>query len=106
MTDVQPHVDDELPEFHVVVRRPNRRGPLGPYRLALAVAFAMVIAGQQLLDAATTGTPSVDAALLRAGLAATFIWLLSGVVSRILAHGDRPPSSTAKPAAPASGPAD
>ena len=76
----------DVPEFHVVVRHPNRRGPLGPYRFALAVGFALLIAGRDLLDAAGTGQ-DIDTALTRAGIAAAFIWVLSGIVSRILAAG-------------------
>ncbi len=88
MSDPQP---DELPEFHVVVRHRNKRGPLGPYRLAMAVAFSMLVAGEQLLMAAQTGI-GVDDALIRAALAAWFIWILAGVVSRILATAQRPTS--------------
>ena len=90
MSDPQP---DELPQFHVVVRRHNRRGPLGPYRLAMAVAFSMLVAGEQLLMAAETGV-GVDDALIRAALAAWFIWILAGIVSRILATAQR---STSRP---------
>ncbi len=105
MTDIS--VDDNTPEFRVVVRHHNRRGPLGPYRLAVAVGFALLIAGNQLLDAASTGR-GIDTALLRAALAAWFIWILAGIVSRILAAG-RPPRSksgsrSAVPPAPTSDP--
>ena len=95
MTDLQL---DETPEFHVVVRHPNRRGPLGPYRLALAVGFSLLIAGSQLLEAASTGI-GIDAALLRALMAAWFIWVLVGIVSRILAAGRRAAPPTTTPAA-------
>ena len=87
MTDLS--VDENAPEFRVIVRHHNRRGPLGPYRLALAVGFALLIAGNQLLVAASTGR-GIDTALLRAALAAWFIWILAGIVSRILAAGRRP----------------
>lgn len=81
----------ELPEFHLVVRRPRGRGPLAPYRFALAVAFALVVAGRDLWDAAQNHPGAgLDAALLRAGVAALFIWILSGIVNGILASAGRP----------------
>lgn len=80
---------EELPEFHLVVRRPRGRGPLAPYRFALAVAFALAIAGRELWWAAI-GEAELDAALLRAGVAALFIWIRSGVVNGILASAERP----------------
>lgn len=85
MTDLR----NSGPEFHVVVRHQDRRGPLGPYRLTLAVAFALLVAANDLLAAATTGV-GIDRALTRAAVAALFIWILSGVVSRILVAGTRP----------------
>lgn len=88
MTDLG--VDGRAPEFHIVVRRPGGRGPLGPYRLTLAVAFALVIAGNDLIAAAGSGL-EIDRALIRAMVAAAFIWVLSGIVSRILGAG-RPPA--------------
>lgn len=94
MTDLDRGPVD-VPEFHLVVRRPGGRGPLGPYRLALAVGFALLIAGQQLLAAATTGI-GIDTALLLAAGSATFIWVLAGVVSRIIAAGRRTPSPPAR----------
>ncbi len=90
MTDLR--VGQGAPEFHVVVRRAGGRGPLGPYRLTLAVGFALLIAGGDLLDAASTGT-GIDTALTRAAVAASFIWFLSGIVSRILGAGRRPSAS-------------
>lgn len=81
-------IANDLPEFRVVVKHRNRRGPLGPYRLVLSVAFALLIAGEDLLDAATTGV-GTDAALIRATLAAWFVWILAGLVSRILAAGEQ-----------------
>ena len=32
-----------LPEFHIVVKRPSRHGPLAPYRFAICVAVALFI---------------------------------------------------------------
>lgn len=80
---------EELPEFHIVVRRPRGRGPLAPYRFALAVAFALALAGRDLWRAAV-GDGELDAALLRAGVAALFIWILSGIVNGILASAEPP----------------
>lgn len=87
-------VDEELPQFHIVVRRPNGSGPLAPYRMTLAVVFAMFIAGRQLWVAATSGL-NYDIALLHAVAAGFFIWVLSGIVNNILANS-RPASSPTK----------
>ena len=86
----------DVPEFHIVVRRPNARGPIGPYRLTIAVLFALFVAGRDLYDAAMTGT-NYDGALIHAGMAALFIWVLSGVVNSILRTSgppDRSPTAT------------
>lgn len=81
--------DDGTPEFHLVVRRRNGRGPLAPYRLALAVAFALAAAGRDLW-AALHGRADVDAALLRAGVAALLVWVVAGAVDNVLAAGTPP----------------
>lgn len=84
---------NDLPEFHLVVRRPSRRGPLAPYRFALTVAFALAVSGGDLWDAARGDSgASTDAVLLRAGVASLFIWVLSGIVNGILASATRPPA--------------
>lgn len=79
------------PEFHIVVKRPGR-GPLAPYRLTIATAFALAISGSQLWQAAETGY-GVDMALARAGLAGLFAWLLTGKVNSILKAAEAPPST-------------
>lgn len=76
----QTHVD--APEFHIVVRRPGR-GPLAPYRFAITVIFVMAISGTQLWEAAH-GTASVDSALIRAGIAGLFAWVVVGRANSIL----------------------
>lgn len=73
-----------------MVKRPNARGPLAPYRMTLAVLFAMWIAGRRLWDAAETGI-GVDRALLLAGASALFIWVISGVINNILKSAAPPP---------------
>lgn len=88
MADTQ--VERDLPEFHIVVRRPNHKGPIAPYRMTLAVAFAMFVAGRELWHAVQSGT-GYDDALIHAGAAAVFIWVLSGIVNSILTNG-APPS--------------
>lgn len=81
------------PTFHLVVERPRRPGPLAPYRFVLAIAFATVIAGRPLWDAAETGV-DLEPALLRAAGAAALMWFLSGQINRILATaGDHGPTS-------------
>lgn len=92
MTDLDQR--SAAPEFHLVVKRPNERGPLAPYRMTLAVLFAMWIAGQRLWDAAQTGI-GVDRALLLAGVSALFIWIISGVINNILKSAAPPPRSIA-----------
>lgn len=87
--------EHDVPEFHIVVRRPNARGPIGPYRLTIAVMFALFVAGRELWDAAMTGS-NYDGALIHAGMAALFIWVLSGVVNSIL-RTSRPPNGAPAP---------
>lgn len=84
-------VDRDLPEFHIVVRRPNRHGPIAPYRMALSVAFALFVAGRELWHAVQDGV-GYDDALIHAGAAALFIWVLSGIVNSILVNGSQPRS--------------
>src|SRR6056297_1896513 len=74
----------DTPEFHLVVRRPNRRGPLAPYRFAITVVFAFIVSGAALWDAAETGV-GVDVALLRTAGSALLAWIIVGRVSKILA---------------------
>lgn len=77
-------------DFELVVRRTSSAGPLAPYRFALGVAFALLVAGRQLW-AAFEGTGPIDEALLRALLAGVFIWIVTGAINRILVLGDEHP---------------
>lgn len=91
----QTHVD--TPEFHLVVRRPGR-GPLAPYRLSIAIVFAIAISGTRLW-AAAHGTAPVDAALIMAAVAGTFAWLVVGRANAILKSAAPPKRTTADPPA-------
>jgi hypothetical protein len=74
----------DTPEFHLVVRHPNRRGPLAPYRFTITVVFALVVSGGALWDATDTGV-GIDMALLRIAGSALLAWIIVGRVSKILA---------------------
>ena len=74
----------DTPEFHLVVRHPNRRGPLAPYRFAITVVFALVVSGGALWDATESGV-GIDMALLRIAGSALLAWIIVGRVSKILA---------------------
>lgn len=78
-----PAADRAMPEFRIVVRHPNRRGPLGPYRLLIAVAAAMIVLGPGLYSSLTSGAPD-DSLLLRAGAIGLLVWITTGVVSTAL----------------------
>ncbi len=86
-----------VPEFRVIVTRPHGRGPLGPYRFILAVAFAMIIAGDRLWSVIRYGE-SDDGALLAAAAAGAFVWIVTTVINNILAS-----ATTPEPAASADG---
>lgn len=75
--------DAPVPEFHLVVRRPSRRGPLAPYRFPISVVFGLVIAGRRMLTAAGTGI-GVDESMLVFGASTSFAWVLVGLLSKIL----------------------
>lgn len=79
MTDLR--LDENSPEFHIVIRRPSTRSPLAPYRFALTVLFALAVAGTKLLSALRDGT-SLDDAVTRVLVAAMFAWFMLGVVNR------------------------
>lgn len=79
----------DTPEFHIVIKRPNRRGPLAPFRFIITVAFAFAVAGMPLWHATEAGQ-SVDAALIRAGVAALFSWIVVGRINKILASATMP----------------
>ncbi len=79
MTDLR--LDENSPEFHIVVRRPSTRSPLAPYRFALTVLFALVVGGTKLWSALRYGI-SLDDAVTRVLVAAMFAWVMLGVVNR------------------------
>ncbi len=83
----QNAADTQSPEFHLVVRRTNPHGPLAPYRLGLAVAFAVALAGGQFWDA-LNGVGSLEDALLRGLIIGLFMWIVSGIVNKILTVRD------------------
>jgi hypothetical protein len=85
----------EVPEFHIVVRRPGR-GPIAPYRLVIATAFAMIVGGGPLWTAAASGV-AVDTALLRCLVAGAFAWLVLGRANAILKAATPPRSPSSGP---------
>ncbi len=84
------------PQFHLVVRRSSRLGPLAPYRFSLSVLFALLVAGRSLWLELESGTVADDV-LLRAGGAALFMWIVSGIVNRILTTTPAQPIQRAEP---------
>lgn len=84
------HTHADAPEFHLVVRRTGR-GPLAPYRLAISIVFAIAISGAQLW-AAAHGRADIDRALILAGLAGLFAWLVVGRANAILKSASTPSS--------------
>ena len=69
------------PKGEAIPRR--RLGPLGPWRLALAITAAAVFTGLPLFDAATTGV-GADMALLRSLGVALLTWVAVGALNRAL----------------------
>lgn len=84
----------DVPEFHIVVKRPSRQGPIAPYRFAIAVAVAFVVTFGELRAAIFDGAPG-DAALLRAIAAGAFTWFVLTVLNRVLAAA--PPDAASEP---------
>jgi uncharacterized membrane protein YvlD (DUF360 family) len=80
-------MSDELPEFHIVVRRPSQKGPLAPYKFAISVVVAFAIAFSDIRLALASGVVD-DAVLLRAVGAALFTWVVLTVLNRILKHAE------------------
>lgn len=62
-------------------------GPLGPWRLTIAVTASALTTGRALLDAVSIGV-DVDLALGRSFAVAFVVWVLTGVVNRILAEAE------------------
>ena len=93
MTD--QHAD--APEFHIVVRRPNGRGPIAPYRFAITIVMAAMIAGRGLWTALELAD-GIDMALLRVFGAAVFAWFVLGKIDRIIGSAPPPPRPPANDA--------
>ncbi len=89
MSKKRSETESATPEFRLIVTRPNGRGPIGPYRLALAVAFAMVIGGGRLWSTLRDGAAD-DAALLAAAAAGVFVWIVLTVIDNILGSVAKP----------------
>ncbi len=83
----------DVPEFHIVVRRPSGSGPIAPYRFAISVAVAFAVTFGELRAAIFDGAPG-DAALLRAVVAAAFTWVVLTVLNRVLATAPSTPSDS------------
>lgn len=81
------------PEFRIVVRHPGQRGPLGPYRLAMAVGIVLLVFGSTLWSMISSGNPD-DGVLLRAAIVGLIVWVTSGVVDSALAEADSAVSSS------------
>lgn len=84
----------DVPEFHIVVKRPSRHGPIAPYRFAISVAIAFAVTFGELRAAVFDGAPG-DGALLRAIAAGVFAWIVLTVLNRILAAA--PPAAPSDP---------
>lgn len=87
MTDLR--LDDNAPEFHIVVRRPSGRSPLAPYRFALTVAFALAVGGTKLWSGLRDGI-GLDDAVTRVLVAALFAWIMLGIVNRAVKPANVP----------------
>lgn len=85
-----PHAP--LPEFRVVVKHGNGRGPLAPYRFVLVAAIALLTAGLPLWQTMQY-EGDVDTALLRFGGIGLFSWIVLGKIDKILAEAPNPPQS-------------
>ncbi len=73
-----------VPEFRIVRRNADRRGPLAPYRLAIAIVVIAIVVGPALWASVRGGTPD-DALLLRAAGIGLLVWVTTGIVSKALA---------------------
>lgn len=92
-------------EYQVVIRRNSGRGPLAPHRLSLSLLFTLIVSGNSLLNAAQTGV-DIDMAMIRAGVAALFAWMVVGHVSSILAAASAPPTPLPSPSTDGNEPSD
>lgn len=67
-----------------VAARAAPKGPLGPWKLSIAIVVSALFTGMALFDAATTGI-GVDMALLRSFGVAFLTWIAVGILNRVLA---------------------
>lgn len=82
--------NEPLPEFRIVVRRPDRRGPLAPYRLLVSVGVVMLVFGSTLYRSVVDGMPD-DGVLLRAAAVGLLVWITTGIVSSALGAAEQQP---------------
>ena len=87
MTDLR--LDENAPEFHLVVKRPSGRSPLAPYRFALTVAFALAVGGNKLWSGLRDSI-ALDDAVTRVLVAALFAWIMLGIVNRAVKPANLP----------------
>lgn len=84
LPDTEGRPDDgPVPEFRIVVRHPDRRGPLAPYRFLISVLVVVVVLGPSLYQSVVTGPPD-DGVLVRAAVLGLIVWVTTGVVSKAL----------------------
>ena len=98
----------DAPEFQLVVRRASSRGPIAPYRFAITILFAALVAGVDLWEA-VNGLRPPDPALIKAAIAGLMSWVVLGLADSILRAGratripirteQRPPRPDASPGA-------
>lgn len=81
-TPTVPEQDDARPA-------PVGPGPLAPYRFALSLGFAAVVAGEPLLHAAEAGE-GLERALLKAFGAGLVMWFPTGLINRLLRNAPAP----------------
>lgn len=82
-------MSDDVDEVEETISKKGL-GPLGPWRLTLAIATSAVFTGMPLVDAATAGV-GVDMALLRSFGVAFLTWISVGALNRALLN--IPPSA-------------
>ncbi|MFK8024859.1 MAG: hypothetical protein AB8G26_12945 [Ilumatobacter sp.] len=79
--------DGPFPEFSIVVKHPTGRGPIGPYRLVLAVVVAAIVLGPAIYSMLLGRSPD-DVVVLRAAGIGLLVWVTTGIVDSALAAAD------------------
>ena len=82
MTDLAVEPNPAEPAVPVAIRVAGP-GPLAPYRFALSLGFAALVAGEPLLHAAQGGD-GLERALIRAFGAGLVMWFPTGLINRLL----------------------